>query len=71
MKHMPGHGRARVDSHKELPRVDAPIAELEEEDFAPFRLLAPQACRSGMTAHVVFSDVDADAPATLSAVSDC
>jgi beta-N-acetylhexosaminidase len=66
IKHLPGHGRAQVDSHTELPRVDAGLAELEAQDFAPFRLLARRA-GLGMTCHVVFSAVDADAPATLSA----
>jgi beta-N-acetylhexosaminidase len=65
IKHLPGHGRAKVDSHKDLPRVDAPTRDLEASDFAPFRILAP-AAPLGMTAHVVFSDIDADAPATLS-----
>ena len=40
IKHMPGHGRAIVDSHNELPRVEASMAELEAQDFTPFRLLA-------------------------------
>jgi beta-N-acetylhexosaminidase len=66
IKHMPGHGRAVVDSHAELPRVDAPLAELEAQDFAPFRLLASKA-PLGMTAHVVFTAIDGTAPATLSA----
>ena len=63
VKHMPGHGRATVDSHLELPRVSAPAAALEQ-DIAPFATLssAPMA----MTAHVVFEVWDADRPATLS-----
>lgn len=63
VKHMPGHGRARVDSHKDLPVVDAPLAELMESDFAPFRALAdlPMA----MTGHIRFTAID-DAPATTS-----
>lgn len=63
VKHMPGHGRAKVDSHLELPRVDASDAELAV-DLQPFRTLAnaPMA----MTAHVVFSAWDAERPATLS-----
>ncbi|KQN83808.1 beta-hexosaminidase [Sphingomonas sp. Leaf67] len=63
VKHMPGHGRARVDSHLELPRVDASDADLAI-DLQPFRTLAhaPMA----MTAHVVFSAWDAGRPATLS-----
>jgi beta-N-acetylhexosaminidase len=64
VKHTPGHGRTRVDSHHALPVVDADREVLAETDFAPFRALAefPWA----MTAHVVYSAVDADRPATLS-----
>jgi beta-N-acetylhexosaminidase len=65
MKHMPGHGRALVDSHQALPRVDATMDELEGQDFTPFRLLARRA-PLGITAHVVFLDIDDGAPATLS-----
>ncbi|MCW3847561.1 beta-N-acetylhexosaminidase [Sphingomonas sp. LB-2] len=63
VKHMPGHGRAIVDSHLELPRVSAPAAELET-DIEPFAALndAPM----GMTCHVVFEAWDAEHPATLS-----
>lgn len=63
-KHIPGHGRARADSHLELPVVDTPSAELEAIDFTPFRALADLPI--GMTAHVVYSDIDPDAPATIS-----
>ena len=64
IKHIPGHGRAQVDSHLGLPVVDASFAELEERDFAPFRALAdlPMA----MTAHVVYAAVDRERPATTS-----
>jgi beta-N-acetylhexosaminidase len=64
IKHMPGHGRARSDSHLELPVVDTKREELERTDFAPFRALtlAPL----GMTAHVVYTDIDATGPATTS-----
>ena len=64
VKHMPGHGRARVDSHKELPSVDASRNELEAQDFAPFRALA--GLPLGMTAHVRYTALDAAAPATQS-----
>jgi beta-N-acetylhexosaminidase len=66
MKHLPGHGRATADSHHELPQVDAPRAELAASDFAPFRALRhlPMA----MTAHIVFTDIDAERPATQSPV---
>ena len=64
VKHMPGHGRARVDSHKALPRVDASAAELAAHDFAPFRALADMPW--AMTAHIVFAAIDGSAPATMS-----
>ncbi len=65
IKHIPGHGRAHADSHKTLPRVDAPLAELDAVDFAPFRALADMPL--GMTAHVVYAAIDPDHPATTSA----
>jgi beta-N-acetylhexosaminidase len=64
LKHLPGHGRATVDSHKELPVVAADRATLEATDFAAFRPLS--GLPMGMTAHVVFAAIDALAPATTS-----
>ena len=64
MKHMPGHGRAVVDTHHHLPTVTASDAELEE-DLAPFRALGQRATM-GMTSHIVFEAWDPDRPATLS-----
>ena len=63
VKHMPGHGRALVDSHKELPVVTAGANELEA-DLEPFERLA--AAPMGMTAHVVYTAWDPDRPASLS-----
>ncbi|MEQ8500386.1 MAG: beta-N-acetylhexosaminidase [Sneathiellaceae bacterium] len=63
-KHLPGHGRASVDSHLGLPRVTASAAELEAVDFAPFRALNDLPW--GMTGHLVFEAFDPDRPATLS-----
>src|ERR1700760_2392719 len=65
LKHIPGHGRATADSHLALPTVDTPREDLERTDFAAFMPLAdlPMA----MTAHVVFSAIDPDQPATTSA----
>lgn len=65
IKHIPGHGRATVDSHLELPVVTASRAELES-DFEPFRRL--QAAPMAMTAHVVYTALDAERCATLSPV---
>jgi beta-N-acetylhexosaminidase len=64
MKHLPGHGRAVADSHFDVPVVTATRQELEASDFVPFRALAwlPAA----MTAHVVFTAYDAQAPASIS-----
>jgi beta-N-acetylhexosaminidase len=65
LKHIPGHGRATVDTHFKLPVVDTSRKELERSDFAAFQPLAdlPMA----MTAHVVFSAFDSTQPATTSA----
>ena len=64
IKHLPGHGRAGVDSHLELPVVTAGRSELSERDFKPFLALADLPL--GMTAHVLFPDLDPADPATLS-----
>lgn len=64
VKHMPGHGRATLDSHHDLPRVTAPLDVLEASDFICFRALVdlPMA----MTAHLVFTALDPERPATVS-----
>jgi beta-N-acetylhexosaminidase len=63
VKHMPGHGRALVDSHKELPIVTASAEDLEI-DLEPFERLA--SAPMGMTAHVVYTAWDPDFPASMS-----
>ena len=64
VKHIPGHGRARADSHHELPVVDAGREALDAVDFTPFRVLSdlPMA----MTAHVVYAAWDRRRAATVS-----
>ena len=64
VKHTPGHGRAKSDSHFELPRVTASAADLERTDFVPFRLLADMPWQ--MTAHIVYTAFDDRRAATLS-----
>lgn len=64
LKHLPGHGRARVDSHYALPRVDADHATLAASDFRPFAALADQPL--AMTAHLLYMAIDAARPATQS-----
>jgi len=66
MKHMPGHGRATLDSHLALPQVDAALSTLKHSDFVPFRALA--ALPMGMTAHIVFEAIDPGRPATTSRI---
>jgi beta-N-acetylhexosaminidase len=66
VKHIPGHGRASVDSHLSLPRVATARAELEETDFRAFRLCAEAPW--AMTAHVVYSAIDGERPATTSPI---
>ena len=66
IKHFPGHGRAREDSHLTLPVVDAPFEKLWEEDLLPFRkVLEREKKVTVMTAHVRYSSIDS-LPATLS-----
>ena len=64
IKHLPGHGRATADSHKVLPVVDAALDTLAETDFAPFRDLRDLPI--GMTAHILYTNIDRTGPATTS-----
>lgn len=64
-KHFPGHGSTEVDSHLDLPIIDASDAELRARDLLPFAELLPDA-RAVMTAHIVTRAFDANNPATLS-----
>ncbi len=64
VKHIPGHGRATVDSHRDCPRVSTGRELLDSTDFAPFGALSSMPW--AMTAHVVFTAIDPDEPATLS-----
>ena len=64
LKHIPGHGRARVDSHHTCPLVETTRDELSRTDFAPFRTLSGMPW--AMTAHIVYMAIDPKAPATLS-----
>lgn len=67
MKHIPGHGRARADSHKELPVVEANRDELEAVDFATFAAL--KTIPLAMTAHVLYTAIDPHRAATTSALA--
>lgn len=64
LKHIPGHGRALVDSHEDLPVVDATMEELRAQDFVPFERLRD--IPLGMTAHIRYNAIDSEQCATLS-----
>ena len=64
IKHMPGHGRAFADSHKDLPTVHADFETLDGWDFAPFKAMSDMPL--AMTAHIVFTAIDKKHPATQS-----
>lgn len=71
IKHIPGHGRAESDSHKDLPVVETALSVLEATDFRPFREVAASDCAAGvwgMMAHVVYSALDPALPASVSPV---
>lgn len=67
LKHIPGHGRALADSHLELPTVTVTRDVLEKTDFVPFKMLRD--LPFGMTAHIRYTAIDADAPATMSPIA--
>ncbi|MGR3501143.1 glycoside hydrolase family 3 N-terminal domain-containing protein [Pseudaestuariivita sp.] len=65
IKHIPGHGRATVDSHLSVPRVKYAAETLEANDFSPFQALSDLPL--GMTAHLIYEQID-PRPATISPV---
>lgn len=69
VKHFPGHGDTNVDSHRDLPTVDKSRAELDLLELAPFQMAARRSLAAApamMTAHIVYPQLDADNPATMS-----
>lgn len=70
IKHIPGHGRASVDSHEDLPEVAASLEDLIQTDFVPFKRIAAEPYAAsvwGMMAHIIYTRIDPDRPASLSA----
>ena len=67
IKHIPGHGRARVDSHKALPRVDDEPRGADDRPISR-RFARWPAMPWAMTAHIVYTAIDEAAPATLSRI---
>lgn len=74
IKHLPGHGRALVDSHQSLPYVKTSEEELNESDFLPFKGICNHIAYEnlsypwGMTAHIVYEAIDPKVPATTSPI---
>lgn len=69
VKHWPGHGDTDLDSHLDLPRLDADAALLRHRELVPFRAAVEAGVAAVMTAHIVVTAWDADRPATLSAAA--
>lgn len=66
IKHIPGHGRARADSHEKLPVIDTALDDLERTDFRPFAALSGMP--AAMTAHILLTELDAKRPVSISPV---
>jgi len=64
IKHIPGHGRATMDSHLELPKITTEIDILENTDFRIFKNLNNYPL--AMTAHIIYDALDPKTPITLS-----
>ncbi|MDF1791637.1 MAG: beta-N-acetylhexosaminidase [Thalassobaculaceae bacterium] len=65
IKHLPGHGRSVVDSHADLPRIEASAQDLSAVDYVPFKHFAGRV-PYGMTGHLLYTSIDAGRPSTLS-----
>jgi len=68
VKHFPGLGAAVLDPHLQLPTVTQSRQQLQEVDLTPFRAAAQAGVAAFMTSHTIYSAIDADHPATLSAL---
>ena len=63
MKHVPGHGLSKVDSHKHTPLVNTKLNQLNKIDFTPFK---NKKSLFAMTAHIIYKDIDSINTATHS-----
>lgn len=67
LKHIPGHGRAKIDSHLDLPKIDASLQKLQDIDFKPFiHVLKQTNVSMAMTAHLLYENLDSDHCGTMS-----
>lgn len=65
-KHFPGHGDTNIDSHKSLPQISHGQDRLDKIELVPFRAAIKAGLAAIMTAHILFAELDAERPATLS-----
>jgi len=67
-KHFPGLGRADVDPHFHLPKINADLEELERINFPPFAAAIEERVCGIMTSHAIYPALDPERPATLSPI---
>jgi beta-N-acetylhexosaminidase len=65
-KHFPGHGNTRIDSHVDLPTIQASLEHLQQVDFRPFAAAIDAGTATVMIAHIIFTAIDPEYPATFS-----
>jgi len=66
-KHFPGHGDTSLDSHEDLPIVDTKMTTLSRRELSPFSKAVEAGLKMVMTSHCLYTEVDTEHPATLSA----
>ena len=67
IKHIPGHGRAKIDSHYQLPKVNCTLKELKKVDFLPFKKMS--SAPFAMTAHISYGCINPYTPLTFSKIA--
>jgi len=66
-KHFPGIGRTVLDSHIEMPMLDADLDDLASYDLVPFQAAIDHGVAAVMLSHILYNKIDPDLPASLSA----
>ncbi|WP_217596858.1 beta-N-acetylhexosaminidase [Cohnella sp. GbtcB17] len=68
VKHFPGHGDTAVDSHLDLPVLNKTADQLAKLEWVPFKAAIGEQADAVMVAHILFPEIDPDAPASFSKV---
>jgi beta-N-acetylhexosaminidase len=63
IKHIPGHGCSKIDSHLSTPKVHLSEKSLNKKDFYPFK---SSSAKLAMTAHIIYTKIDSKNVATFS-----